>query len=134
TIAVLVGLALLTLVRTPAPTLRRRMAQFVSMVVPGEGRRPSMLTGRVVERTERSLARTRWWSRFKEELELTQIKMPAAHVALWTFIATVLLIWLLAIVSRSPVIALFGLGVPFGVRGYVKRKLARIRDAFAEQL
>jgi tight adherence protein B len=134
TIAILVGLALLTLVRTPAPTLRRRMAQFVSMVVPGEGKRPSMLTGRVVEGTERSLARTQWWSRFKEELELAQIKMPATHVVLWTFIATVLLTWLLAIISGSALIALFGLGVPFGVRGYLKRKLARLRDAFAEQL
>ena len=134
TIAILAGLTLMTLARAPAPTLRKRMSQFVSVVIAGEGKRPTMLTGRVVEGTERSLARTQWWSRFKEELELAEITMPPTHVVLWTFISTVLVTWLLAVISSSAIVALLGLSIPFIVRGHVKRKLGRRRDAFAEQL
>src|SRR5437764_11336709 len=60
--------------------------------------------------------------------------MPATHVVLWTFISTVIVTWLLALISSSAIVALLGLSIPFIVRGHVKRKLGRRRDAFAEQL
>jgi tight adherence protein B len=83
---------------------------------------------------ERSLEATRWWARFKETLELAEIRMSASRIALWTLAATLLAMWLLAVIGGSPVFALVGLAVPLVVRSVIYRKLERRRKLFAEQL
>lgn len=136
TIAILIGLALMTLLRPPPRTLRKRMSQFVSIVTSGEAKRQgSLLTGRVLDGTERSLEKTRWWSRFKLELELAEISMPAVQVVLWTFVATVLVAWFVAAVTHSSLLAFFCVvGVPLGVRRFISRKVERRRRQFGDQL
>jgi tight adherence protein B len=115
-------------------TLRNRMAQFVSIPDPDEERPTAVLSERVEEETERILARTRWWGRFLEELELAGITWSPRRIVLFTFIGTFISIWFLSLVSGSKLIAVLGFLVPVGVRAFVRRKVARKRQQFAEQL
>src|SRR5205085_6940130 len=43
-------------------------------------------------------------------------------------------LWLLYLVTGSPLVALLGLAIPFAVRAFIRRKVAKKRQAFAEQL
>ncbi|HET9325037.1 MAG TPA: type II secretion system F family protein [Gaiellaceae bacterium] len=135
--AALVVFALYALLRPRRRTLRTRLAQFVSIRPTtdeggedGSGR----IASRVLVGAERSLETTKWWSRFKETLELAEIQMPALHIVLWTTVGTIVVMWLLALIGGSPVFALAGLAVPFVVRGLILRKLGRRRKLFSEQL
>jgi tight adherence protein B len=134
--AALVAFALFALLRPRRRTLRSRLAEFVSIrPTTNEGEDGSgRIASRVLVGAERSLETTRWWPRFKETLELAEIRMPPVHIVLWTVVGTLVLMWLLAAVGGSPVFALAGLAVPFVVRGLILRKLARRRKLFSEQL
>ena len=113
-------------------TLRRRLAEFVS--VPGAVRtrsRGALTDAR--EGVERSGPPETMWERFKEELEIAEISVPAAQLALWTLAGTFVLGWLLWL-AAGPVAALVALAVPIGVRSFVSRKVDRQRRAFVDQL
>ena len=132
--AFLIAFCLVSVARPRSRTLRRRMAEFVSVRADERRAATGRITNRVFVGAERSLETTRWWTGFKESLELAQIKMPAIHLLLWTAVGTLLVAWLFAAILGSAVFAVFGVAVPFGVRGWVRRKLERRRRAFAEQL
>jgi tight adherence protein B len=133
--ASLVALAVMALL---APrrrgTLRKRMAQFVSLPEADEERPTAVLSERVEEETERILSRTRWWGRFLDELELAGITWSPRRIVLFTFIGTFISIWFLSTVTGSTLVALLGFAVPFTVRAVVRRRVARKRGQFAEQL
>ncbi|HEV3478533.1 MAG TPA: type II secretion system F family protein [Gaiellaceae bacterium] len=117
-------------------TLAKRMSQFVSVrsgAADGDGRREG-LSSRVLVGAERSLEATKWWGRFKEAVVLAEIRIPPVQIVLWTVVGTILTMWLFAAVGGSPLFAIVGLGVPFGVRALIRRKLDRRRKLFAEQL
>jgi Flp pilus assembly protein TadB len=134
-VASLVALAVMALLSGhKRGTLKRRMAQFVSIPEPEQERPAAVLSDRVEEGTERVLARTRWWGRFMDELELAGITWSPRRIVLFTFIGTFVCIWLLSVITGSPLVALLGLGIPFAVRSYVRRKVARKRLLFSEQL
>jgi len=128
--------ALTALVRRRNPTLRRRMAEFVSVATSGgsSGADRTSITAHVFRGAERSLARMSWWPRFKEELDVAKIRVPAAQIVVGTIVGTVVAMWLLAFISGSTIFAVLGLGVPIVVRGFLKAKLTRVRNVFAEQL
>ena len=130
--ALLIALALLMLVRPRARTLRRRMAEFVSLAVPEADSRDNERAPMLAS-AERSFGRLRWWVRFKEELELAEIQSPAAYIVVATLSATLLAVLILFMIAGL-LIAWIGLGVPFVVRAVIRRKLERKRDAFADQL
>jgi tight adherence protein B len=116
-------------------TLRKRMAQFVSLPEAGDEERPTaVLSERVEEETERILSRTRWWGRFLDELQLAGITWSPRRIVLFTFIGTFISIWFLSTVTGSTLVALLGFAVPFTVRAVVRRRVARKRGQFAEQL
>jgi tight adherence protein B len=115
-------------------TLKKRMAQFVSIPEPEEERPATVLSDRVEEGTERVLARTRWWGRLLDELELAGISWSPRRIVLFTFIVTFICIWLLSVITGSPLVALLGLGIPFALRSYVHRRVAKKRLLFSEQL
>jgi len=128
--------ALTALVRPRNASLRRRMAEFVTIRQNGG---PSVadrtsITGHVLNGAERSLARMSWWLRFKEELEIARIAVPAVQIVVGTLVATVLVMWLLAFLTGSAMFAVLGLVVPIVVRGFLKAKLNRVRNVFADQL
>ena len=135
-IAGLFAFTVFSLVRPRRRTLRARMAEFVSLHTPRteSGDADGRITSRVLVGAERSLDKTRWWGRFKETLELAEIRTPAVRILLWTVAATLLCMWLLVVITGSIIFAVFGLGVPFVSRSMIFRKLERRRKAFAEQL
>ena len=116
-------------------TLRKRMAEFVSMPVPEKERPSGVLAAGVEGGTSKILEGTRWWGRFTAQLELAGIGVPPERIILFTLIGTFLLIWILSVVLSSVLLAIVvGLLLPFVVRAYIKRKVDRKRKAFAEQL
>jgi tight adherence protein B len=132
----LFAFALALIVRPRRRTLAKRMAQFVSLRTGSAESDPRKegLTTRVLVGAERSLEATKAWARFKETLELAEIRVPALHIVLWTFAATVFTMWLLVAIGGSLLFAVPALGLPFAVRALIRRKLARRRKLFAEQL
>jgi tight adherence protein B len=125
------------LVRRYQGSLRARIGAFVSAGGVATGRRRPRIHGATTTgfqaAVEQLLARTAWWERFKEELEIARIQVPAVLVVIGTLAATVLLMILLGS-AVAPPLAVLGLGVPLAVRELIKRRLRRLRDAFAEQL
>ena len=135
--AALVAVAVVAFARSARKgTLRKRMAEFVSLPVPPDKERTSaVLTERVEEGTERALEGTRWWGRFIADLELAGIRTAPERIVLFTFIGTFLTIWILSVVIHSLLLALLvGLSIPFLVRAWVRRKVDRKRRLFADQL
>jgi tight adherence protein B len=135
-IAGLLAFTVFSLLRPRPRTLRARMAEFVSVRTPrvtgddAAGR----IGSRVLVGAERTLETTRWWTRFKETLELAEIRMSAVRIALWTLAATLLAMWLAVLLLGSVLLAFVGLGVPLVARSLILRKLGRRRKLFAEQL
>ena len=74
------------------------------------------------------------WQRYAEAVELSGIRISPAALALATMTGTALFAWYLAAVAGRPPLILLALVVPFGVRAFVKRRLAARRREFEEQL
>ncbi|MGH3115217.1 MAG: type II secretion system F family protein, partial [Gaiellaceae bacterium] len=133
--ALLTGLVLAALLRPRRRTLRRRMAEFVSLPVPTQ--KADENAGRtelVLAQAEKSFERTRWWSRFKEELELGKVTIAPIQIVAWTVIGAALAAWLLFALLGTPLVVPLALGVPLVVRSQVKRRVERQRRLFADQL
>ncbi|HEV8602358.1 MAG TPA: type II secretion system F family protein [Gaiellaceae bacterium] len=130
----LFAMGVVAIVRPRRGNLRARMAHFVSLRVAGKDSDNARLTERVLVGAERSLETTKWWARFVETLELAQIRIPAVHLLLWTFVATFFAMWFLALLGGSLLFGVLGLGLPFAVRGAISRRVARQRARFAEEL
>lgn len=132
--SLLVAGAFLAIFNTRKETLRGRMAGFLSMPARDEQtpRRP-LLTERMLESAEKGLARTRWWSRFKEELEIAEIRIAAVQIVVGTAVVTGIVMWVLYGLGGL-LFAPLALFLPFIVRWFIQRKLARRRKLFSEQL
>jgi tight adherence protein B len=135
-VAGLFGLAVLAVFRPGGKTLTKRMAEFVSLQSGPSAvdARRERIASRVLVGAERSLEATKWWGRFKETLELAEIRIPAVHIALWTVVGTLLVMWLFSLIAGSVLFAVIGLAVPLVVRAFIHRKLDRRRKLFGEQL
>ncbi len=131
-IASLAALVAVGLLRVPKSTIMSRIGEFVSLGLPGADRRPQLLSERLFAGTERSLARTEWWARFNEDLEIARISIPAVQIVVGTVIATAVTAFILMLIS--PIFVVFALGVPLVAREVVNRKLKQVRDEFASQL
>jgi tight adherence protein B len=128
----LTGGGVVLLLRPRRRQLRRRLAEFVSLAQGGDSRADARRQ-LLLDRAERSFQGMKWWTRFKEELDVGRIRTPAIHIVAWTAIATVVAIYLLVLVA-GPLAGLLGLSVPFAARGLIRRKVDRQRNLFAEQL
>jgi tight adherence protein B len=132
--ALVVALGLVALIRPRRRTLRRRMAEFVSVARSehaGDGRASNDL---VLAKAEQQLAETRWWVRFQEELEIGEIRIPPMHILLATLVGTLFVAWFFYVLTGTILFVLLGLGVPFAVRSFIARRADRQRNLFAEQL
>jgi tight adherence protein B len=114
-------------------TVRDRMTGYVSMPADEEKRRRTLLTGRVLQSAEKSLERTRWWARFKEELEIAEIQVSAVSIVIVTGAVTLVATWILYGLGGL-LFAPIAIFIPFTVRWFIKRKLGRRRRQFGEQL
>ena len=130
--ALLLAVALILMLRPRSRSVRARMGEFVSIAPLDD--KAAQRRADVLALAEKSFEQARWWTRFKEELEIAGIRMPAIQIVLWTSVATLFAMWFLYTVGGSIVFAPLGLGVPFVVRGAISRALERERRQFADQL
>jgi tight adherence protein B len=134
------GLAVLAILMLFARPGRRRLTERLAMFVPSEAepesdRAPQIHGLGLVPRLERGLARLRGWAAFEEELDIAQIKLPAAQLAALGGIGTLFTSWLLASASGIGLLALVGLvSVPVAIRAVVKALVEKQRRLFDEQL
>ena len=133
--AVLFAVGVMTIVRPRRRNLLSRMTHFVSLRMAGRKEPDDIqLTGRMFAGAGRSLDATKWWARFVDTLELAEIRVPAVHLLLWTFVGTFFTMWLLAVLGGSLLFSVLGLGVPFAVRVVIVRRVDKKRASFADQL
>jgi tight adherence protein B len=120
-----------------AGTVRKRMAEFVSVPVAREtSRRPTAhLTEKMLESTETILRGSSLWKRWRWELEIAKVTMPPEQIAVLTGIGSLLVLLLINVVFGSLLVGIVLAGaIPLAVRSLLKRKLERQRRMFAEQL
>jgi tight adherence protein B len=121
------------LFRVPKGTLLKRIGEFVSVMSPEEeAAQHKALRTKVFAGAEESLAKTKWWAQFNEELEIARVPIPAIQILVGTAVATLLVGLILLLIS--PLFIVFALGVPFIARELTRRKLKSVRDDFADQL
>jgi tight adherence protein B len=132
--ALLLGAALAVVLRPRNRSLRDRMSEFVSIYVPERRKDSSPLPEKVFLGAERSFARTPWWAKFKQEVALAGLRMAPVQLALWTLVATVGALLLLKVIFGTVLVAAGALVIPFVVREFVRRRVDRVRNRFAEQL
>jgi tight adherence protein B len=135
----LLAIALMALVRPRQNTVLRRLAGYVSVPLERGPKQPersrrTLVSEKVLEGTERSLEKTRWWTSFQEELDLAEISTSAAQLAVVAVGLGLGLGALLTLLTGSPAGALVGVLVPVGVRAVVKGRVERKRRLFADQL
>jgi tight adherence protein B len=136
----LVGLAVMALMAGAIALLLRRrptmlvgrLGAYLSITPAEESRRRPLLTDRLVAGTESSLAQTRWWTSFEEELEIAAIEIAPAQIVVGTAVGT--LIAGIVLFMIWPPLFLAAAAVPIGVRALIKRKLVQLRGNFLEQL
>lgn len=129
----LVAVVLMSVLRPRRRTLRKRMAEFVSVAVADEAKNDRKETDVALARAERTLERTRWWTQLKQKLELAEIRTPAFHVVLGTTVGTAMAVFVAHVVGGF-LFAPLGLAVPFVVRSAIARKVEKKRKLFADQL
>lgn len=133
--AILLGVAVVTVLKgQPARrSVRTRMAQFVAQPAGTTAERMA-LTTRMLSGAERSLARKEWWTRFKEDLDVGNIEMPAVQIVALTALATLFMLVVVVIATGSALLAVLAFVVPLAVRLGIQRKVEQQRRAFADQL
>jgi tight adherence protein B len=125
------GAAVALLHHRPA-TVVGRLADYLAIEDREEAPQRTLLTERLLERTEHSLAHTEWWANLKEELEIARITIAPAQIVAGTAVVTLIAAFIfLAIWGPLLIVAA---GVPVTVRALIKRKLNKVRDEFVGQL
>jgi tight adherence protein B len=139
-VALIVAWAVRRVVRSTAPTVERRVGQYVSVGESSTGRAPEQavgtsptLVGQQFTALDRVLARGAWWGRLKRDMEISEFQMQPVPFLIATIAATVIAAIILGSVFL-PIYAFFALGVPFVARELVRRRLRAKREAFAQQL
>ena len=133
----IVALIAIGLLRPRRSELPGRMSEYVSVpALQSRGRRGGAQSSAQgpVEETSTHDARTGFWARFDENLEIAQIGASGAALVLWTIVGTFVVVLLIDLITGSLWYAALGLLTPLLVRGWAQRKLARRRNQFAEQL
>jgi Flp pilus assembly protein TadB/uncharacterized protein YegL len=116
-------------------SVRKRMAQYVNVPSEDESRqRRAEVAGMLAEHAQRRVEGHRWWQSFERDVELAGFRATAVNLALWTVVAGVVTSIVVAAVFQSVLGLAVGLLAPFVTRAVVKRRLDKIRSAFAEEL
>ena len=137
--AILIGSGAVALVSSPRKgTVRRRMAEFVSVptVLRDAGPRPTaQLTASMLKGTENLLRGSSRWQRFKWELGIAGVSMPAEQIAVLTALGSFVSLLAIKYLTGSLLAAIvIPVAIPFAVRSQLRRGLAKRRLLFAEQL
>jgi tight adherence protein B len=135
--AALIGFGVVSVLGRPQDgTIRRRMAEFVSVPSAAKGPRPTaQVTAKMLEGTESLFQGNSRWEKWKWELKVAGISMPAEQILVLTILGTIVTAFVVHFISNSFLVSLvFAAAVPLLVRWYLNRSLLKVRDRFAEQL
>jgi tight adherence protein B len=131
--AALVGCALLLLIRPRQRSVKRKLAEFVSLPIVEDQARKETSKDLPFDRAEQTLEGSGWWARFKRDLDVGRISLAPMHIVFWTAAATLISVYLLAFMI-GPLAGLLGLAVPVAVRGVIRQRVHRQQQLFASQL
>ena len=120
TAALLIAMGFVVLMLPRNRSLRRRMAEFVTLGFREPEADEDVVAGGKPKTG--SIESTDRWARFLEALDVARIKMPATHIVLLTLVGTLFAMYVLVLLGGSPLFALFGLFVPLAVRGGIRQE------------
>lgn len=131
----LLAFAIFSAVDVRNRSLRRRMAQYVTVPSEEESRlRRAEVSSMLADTAHSAVKGQRWWQRFETDVELGGFSLSPLAIAGWTVIGGIFLSIASAIVLQSLWALLLGLAAPFITRFVVTRKVTKMRKAFEEQL
>jgi tight adherence protein B len=125
-VAAVIALLVFALLQPRRSNLPERMSEFVSI------RGLQRDKGEAPEETETE--HSTWWTRFERTLEIAEIHVEPEMIVAGTIALTGLAFLLVYAATGSPWWSLLALTIPYFVREWVLRTLARRRNRFAEQL
>ena len=129
--AALIGGALLAILRrAPGTNVAERIGAFGAM--PQAGAPVPEPRRRRVRRGETKSFLVKWWTRLERNFEIGEISITPQMYTLVMFAGTLLAAIVLTAIA-SPLIVLAAL-VPVFLNSWVKRRVKRVRDTFADQL
>jgi tight adherence protein B len=126
--AAVVAFLLIAILQPRRSNLPARMAEFISI------RDLQRDKGEATTADEAGPERKDWWARFEETLEIAEIKIEPEWIVAGTIAGTLLTFLLIYVATSSVWWALLAFAIPYFVREWVLRTLARRRNKFAEQL
>jgi tight adherence protein B len=131
----LLAFAILTAFDVRSRSIRRRMAQYVSVPTEEESNiRRAEVASMLSTRAHRTMAGQQWWQTFEKDVELSGYRMSPVTIAGWSVVAAILVSLVTAIMLQNLLGLLAGLAVPFIARYLVKSKVSSMRRSFGEQL
>lgn len=134
-VVALLAFAVLSMVDVRRRSLKRRMAQYVSVPTEEESRaRRAEVAAMLAEKAQSRVGGQRWWQRFEADVEVGGLRMSALALAGWTIVGGLAASLLTAVYLQSLWGLLAGLAAPLVTRYLVSRKVRKTRDAFSEQL
>jgi tight adherence protein B len=131
----LIGFAIFSAIDVRNRSLRRRMAQYVTVPSEEESRlRRAEVAQMLSDTAQRTVGGQRWWQRFETDVELGGFGLSALAIAGWTIVGGILGSLVAAILLQSLWGLLVGLLAPLVTRFLVSRRVTKMRRAFEEQL
>jgi tight adherence protein B len=115
--------------------LRRRVGEFTAAGLSNPRQVTEATRSPRVPLVERLLERTAWWERFKGEVAIARIKRAPIELVGFTVIAASAVSVMLGFLLGTIWIAILALLLsPLALRSFVRHRLRRQRDLFADQL
>ena len=131
----LIGFAIFSAIDVRNRSLRRRMAQYVTVPSEEESKmRRTEVASILADTAQRTVGNQHWWQRFEADVELGGFSLSPLAIAGWTIVGGILSSIVAAVVFQSLWGLLLGLAAPFVTRFIVSRKVSKMRKAFEEQL
>jgi tight adherence protein B len=134
-ILALIVFAILTAIDVRNRSLRRRMAQYVTVPTEDESRlRRAEVAAMLADRAQKTVGGQAWWQRFETDVELGGFKLSPLAIAGWTIVAGIAASLVAAVFTQNLWWLLIGLAAPLVTRFVVSRRVRKRRADFAEQL
>lgn len=131
----LIAFAFLTAIDVHNRSLRRRMAQYVTVPTEDESRlRRAEVAMMLADTAQKTIGGQKWWQRFESDVELGAFRLSALAIAGWTIVGGILASLVAAIALQSLWALLLGLAAPLVTRYVVSHRVSTKRKDFETQL
>lgn len=131
----LIAFAILTAVDVRKRSLRRRMAQYVTVPTEEESRlRRAEVAAILADTAQKTVGGQQWWQRFESDVDLGGFRLSPLAIAGWTIVGGMAASLVAALYFQNLWGLLVGLAAPLVTRFIVSRRVRKKREAFAEQL